>query len=109
MSIVRLNETNLSCDPTEFKELLLRFGKVVVIVDKLENDYSRTCKLGEKLIAEPGRPNISAAKRYIIGMKGKLIYSRVMQKRDKSKIYVLGIGEIPLCDVLIWCNAKKMR
>lgn len=109
MSIVRLNEINLSCDPTEFKELLLRFGKIVVIVDKLENDYTRTCKLGEKIIAEPGRPIISATRRYIIGTKGKLIYSKVMQKRDKSKIYVLGIGEISLSDVLIWCNAKKMR
>ena len=109
MSIVRLYETTLSCNPMEFKELLLRFGKVVVVVDNLENDFSRTLQLGEKLIAEPGRPTISAAKRYIIGMKGKLIYSRVMQKRDKSKIYVLGIGEILLSDVQIRCNAKKMR
>ena len=66
------------------------------MVDKLENDYSRTCTNGEKLIAEPGRPQISAAKRYIIGIGNRLIYSKVMQKRDKSKIYVLGIGEVAI-------------
>jgi hypothetical protein len=95
--------------PLVFKELLFKFGKVVVILDKLENDLSRTCQLGEKLIAEPGRPSISAPKRYIIGLNGKLIYSKAMQKRDKSKIYVLGIGEVLINDIIIWCNAKKMR
>ncbi len=109
MGVIRMNETALSCNPKEFKDLLFKFGKVIVVVDKIENDYSRTCQLGEKLIAEPGRPPFSAAKRYIIGLKDKLIYSRVTQKRDKSKFYVLGIGEVALCDVIIWCNAKKMR
>jgi hypothetical protein len=109
MAAIRMYETALSCNPKEFKDLLLKFGKVVVVVDKLENDYSRTCQLGERLIAEPGRPPISAAKRYIIGLKDQLIYSRVMQKHDKSKFYILGIGEVDLNDILIWCNAKKMR
>jgi len=109
MSIVRLYETTLSCTPAKFKDLLFRFGKVVVVVDKIENDLSKTCCLGEKLIAEPGRLPLSAAKRYIIGLNGKLIYSKVMQKRDKSKIYVLGIGEVPINEILILCNAKKMR
>lgn len=109
MSTVRLNEMPLSGKPEDFKSLLQRFGKVVVMVDKLENDYSRTCTNGEKLIAEPGRPQISAAKRYIIGIGDKLIYSKVMQKRDKSKIYVLGIGEVAIDDIKIWCNARKMQ
>ena len=85
-----------------------KYGKVVVVVDEIENDLSRTCRIGEKLIAEPGRPVISAAKRYIIGINNKLIYSRVIQKRDKSVIYVLGVGEVQIKDILIWCNARKM-
>lgn len=109
MSVVRLYETTLSCNPTEFKEILYKFGKVIVVVDKIENDLSRTCRIGEKLIAEPGRPVISAAKRYIIGINNMLIYSKVKQKRDKSVIYVLGVGEVQIKDILIWCNARKMR
>ena len=107
MSEVILNEISLSSNPAVFKELLFKFGKVVVVVDKIENDLTMTCSLGEKLIAEPGRLPISAAKRYIIGINKQLIYSKVKQKRDKSKIYVLGIGEVPISDILIWCNAKK--
>lgn len=99
----------LSGKPEVFKSLLQRFGKVVIVVDKLENDYSRTCTSGEKLISEPGRPKISAAKRYVIGIGDRLIYSKVMQKKDKSKIYVLGIGEVAINDIIIWCNARKMR
>jgi hypothetical protein len=38
-----------------------------------------------------------------------LIYSKVKQKRDKSVIYVLGVGEVQIKDILIWCNARKMR
>ena len=108
MSVVRLYETTLSCKPSKFKELLFKYGKVVVVVDEIENDLSRTCRIGEKLIAEPGRPVISAAKRYIIGINNKLIYSKVKQKRDKSVIYVLGVGEVQIKDILIWCNARKM-
>lgn len=109
MSVVRLYETTLSCKPSEFKELLYKFGKVVVVIDKIENDLTRTCRIGEKLIAEPGRPVISAAKRYIIGINNMLIYSKVKQKRDKSVIYVLGVGEVQIKDITIWCNARKMR
>ena len=109
MSVVRLYETTLSCKPSKFKELLFKYGKVVVVVDEIENDLSRTCRIGEKLIAEPGRPVISAAKRYIIGINNMLIYSKVKQKRDKSVIYVLGVGEVQIKDILIWCNARKMR
>ena len=109
MSVVRLYETTLSCKPSEFKELLYKYGKVIVVVDEIENDLSRTCRIGEKLIAEPGRPVISAAKRYIIGINNMLIYSKVKQKRDKSVIYVLGVGEVQINDILIWCNARKMQ
>ena len=109
MSTIRLNEMLLSGKPEEFKSLLQRFGKVIVVVDQLENDYSRSCSIDDKLIAEPGRPQISAAKRYIIGIGDRLIYSQVMQKRDKSKIYVLGIGEVTINDIIIWCNARRMR
>lgn len=109
MSTVRLYEMLLSGKPEVFKSLLQRFGKVVIAVDKLENDYSRTCKNGEKLLVEPGRPQISAAKRYIIGIGDRLIYSKAMQKRDKSKIYVLGIGEVAINEITIWCNARKMK
>jgi hypothetical protein len=109
MSVVRLYETTLSCKPSEFKELLYKYGKVIVVVDEIENDLSRTCRIGEKLIAEPGRPVVSAAKRYIIGINNKLIYSKVKQKRDKSVIYVLGVGEVQINDILIWCNARKMQ
>ncbi len=109
MATVRLNEMPLSGNPEEFKSLLQRFGKVVVIVDKIDNDYSRTCMIGEKLLVEPGHPHISAAKRYIIGIGDRLIYSKVMQKRDKSKIYVLGVGEVAINDIAIWCNARKMK
>ena len=109
MSVVRLYETTLSCKPSEFKELLYKYGKVIVVVDEIENDLSRTCRIGEKLIAEPGRPVVSAAKRYIIGINNKLIYSKVKQKRDKSVIFVLGVGEVQINDILIWCNARKMQ
>jgi hypothetical protein len=108
MSVVRLNETFLSINPAVFKELLFKFGKVVVVVDKIENDLTMTCSFGEKLIAEPGRPTISAAKRYIIGINNQLFYSKVTQKRDKSRIYVLGFGEVRINDIIIWCNTKKM-
>lgn len=109
MSTVRLYEMPLSGKPEEFKSLLQRFGKVIIAVDKLENDYSRTCKNGDKLIVEPGRPQISAAKRYVIGLGDRIIYSKVMQKRDKTKIYVLGIGEVAINDIIIWCNARRMK
>ena len=109
MSTVRLNEMLLSGKPEDFKSLLQRLGKVVIVVDKLENDYSRTCSIDDKLIVEPGRPQISAAKRYVIGIGDRLIYSKVMQKRHKSKIYVLGIGEVAINDITIWCNARKMK
>ena len=109
MSTVRMNEMPLSGKPEDFKSLLQRFGKVVIVVDKLENDYSRTCKNGEKPIVEPRRPQISAAKKYIIGIGDRLIFSKVMQKRDKSKIYVLGIGEVVIGDITIWCNTRKMK
>jgi hypothetical protein len=39
MVAIRMYETALSCNPKEFKDLLFKFGKVVVVVDKLENDY----------------------------------------------------------------------
>ena len=103
------NKIPISSSPEMMKELLYKYGKVIVKIDKLENDYTRTCKLGELIEVEPSSPIISAARRYMVGIGKRLFYCKVMQKRNKSVIYILGIGEVKISDITIWCNAKKMK
>lgn len=103
------NMIPLSSSPELFKEVLLKYGKVIIKVDKIENDYTRTCKLEELIIVEPGSPVISAARRYVVGIGERLLYCKVKQKRNKSVIYILGIGEVKISDITIWCNAKKLK
>ena len=99
----------LSSSPELLRSIVYNGGRAFIEVDTLENDYTRTCSIGQILIVEPGRPRISAAKRYIIGIGERMIYSRVTQRRDKSKIYILGIGETNISDIVFWCNARKYK
>ena len=103
------NMIPLSSSPEMLKNALFKYGKVILRVDKLDNDYTRTCKYDEKLVVEPSSPIISAARRYVIGINGRLLYCKVKQKRNKSVIYILGIGEVKISDITIWCNATKMK
>ena len=109
MALNKLNVIKLSDKPEVFKSLIYKCGKAVVEVDNLASDYTLTCNLGDRLLAEPGRPQISTSKRYIIGIGDRLIYSRVMQKKKKNIIYILGIGEVAIGDIVFWCNAKKYK
>lgn len=99
----------ISSSPEMFKEVLHKYNKVIIKVDNLANDYTKSCKLKGLIVAEPGSPIISASKRYIIGIDNKLLYCKVMQKKNKSVVYILGIGEMNINDIKIWCNAKKMK
>lgn len=97
----------LSSRPEELKEELFSKGRAIVEVDILENDLTRTCELGQLLVVEPGRPPFSAAKRYIVGINNKIVYTKLKQKQRKDKVYILGIGEVNVDDLIFWCNAKK--
>ena len=99
----------LSSKPELMKSIVLTSGKAIIEVDTLENDYTRTCNLGDLLIVEPGRPQISAAKRYVVGIGDRMIYCKITQRRDKSKVYILGFGETNITDIVFWCNAKKYK
>ena len=99
----------LSSRPEELKEEVFSKGRAIVEVDKLENDLTRTCGLGQLLVVEPGRPPFSAAKRYIVGINNKLVFTRLKQKYRKDKVYILGIGEANINDLTFWCNAKKIH
>ena len=109
MILALSNMIPISSSPEMFKEVLLKYNKVIIRVDNLENDYTNSCKPEELIIVEPGRPVISATKRYIIGIGNRLLYCRAIQKRNKSVIYILGIGEMKISDIIIWCNAKKKK
>lgn len=103
------NMIPLSSSPMMLKDVLFMYNKAIIRVDKLENDYTRTCQLEEQIVAEPSSPIISAARRYIVGIGDRLLYCKVKQKRNKSAIYILGIGEVKISDIKIWCNAKKAK
>lgn len=109
MIVALSNMIPLSSSPEMLKELLNKYDNVIIQVDKLDNDYTRTCKLEELIVVEPSSPIISAARRYVIGIDGRLLYCKVKQKRNKSVIYILGIGEVKISDITIWCNAKKLN
>ena len=108
MPIEIIEKLILSSRPECLKEMILGTGKAVIEVDKLSNDYTRTCKKGELLIVEPGRPPISATKRYVVWYGKKLIYCKIMRTKNNTKWNILGIGEIDVCDIKFWCNAKKL-
>lgn len=97
----------LSSNPEKLKEEVFSKGRAIVEVDTLENDLTRTCGLGQLLVVEPGRPPFSAAKRYIVGINNKIVYTKLKQKQRKEKVYILGIGEANVGDLIFWCNAKK--
>lgn len=103
------NMIPLSSSPEILKEALFKYNKVFIMVDKLENDYTRTCQLEEQIAVEPSSPIISAARRYIVGINERLLYCKVKQKCNKSVIFILGIGEVKISDIKIWCNAKKAK
>ena len=98
----------ISNGPEILKDLLFKYGRVIVEMDKIENDYTRSCKYGDILIVEPGSPKVTAAKRYVVGIGNRLICCRAMQdKRNKDSLIILGLGEVAISDIVIWCNAKK--
>ena len=109
MILALSNMIPLRSSPEMFEEILFKYGNVIIRVDNLENDYTRSCSIGDKIIVEPGSPIISAAKRYIVGIGNRLLYCKVKQKRNKSVIYILGIGEVKISDITIWCNARKKK
>ena len=109
MILALSNMIPISSSPEMFKEILLKYNKVIIRVDNLKNDYTHSCKPDELIVVEQGRPIISASKRYIIGIGNRLLYCKAMQKRNKSVIYLLGIGETKISDIKILCNAKKMK
>ena len=66
----------ISSKPETLKTLLFKYGRVIVEMDKIENDYTRSCKYGDLLIVESGSPKVTKAKRYVVGINDKLIYCR---------------------------------
>ena len=103
------NRIKLSSKPDFIRNAVLSAGKVIVEVDSLANDYTRTCVKGDLLVVEPGCPPISATKRYIVWYGRKFIYCKIMKTRDVSKWNILGIGEVNVSDIKFWCNAKKNK
>ena len=103
------NGIKLSSKPELLRDVVLSAGKVIVEVDKLSNDYTRTCVKGDLLVVEPGRPPISATKRYVVWYGRKLIYCKILKTRDAAKWNILGIGEVNVSDIKFWCNAKKRK
>jgi len=97
----------ISGNPELFRDLVLGSGKAIVEVDTLDNDYTRTCSLGDKIIVEPSHPPISATRRYMIWYDNKMIYSKIKKTRKNTKWIILGIGEVNVSDIKFWCNAKK--
>ena len=107
MIVALSNMIPLSSRPKMLKELLFKYDNVILRVDKLENDYTRTCQLNEQILVEPSSPKISAARRYVVGIGEDIIFCKVRQKRNKSVIYIQGMGEVKISDITIWCNATK--
>lgn len=103
------NRIKLSSKPEFIRDVVLSAGKAIVEVDRLANDYTRTCVKGDLLVVEPGRPPISASKRYVVWYGRKLIYCKIMKTRDVAKWNILGIGEVDVSDIKFWCNAKKSK
>ena len=99
----------ISDDPEKLKTIMLCTGKAIVEIDCLDNDYTHTCSVGDLIMVEPSRPPISATRRYIAWYNNKLIYCKIMRTRDNSKWNILGIGEVNVCDIKFWCNAKKTK
>lgn len=106
-----MNESiiKISDKPEKLRDLVLSTGKAIVEMDKLDNDYTRTCSIGELIVVEPSRPPISATRRYIAWYKNKLIYCKIMRTRKDTKWNILGIGEVDVSDIKFWCNAKKNK
>ncbi len=103
------NRIKISSKPSLLRDLIISQGKAIVEIDNLANDYTRTCVQGDLLIVEPGRPPVSASKRYMVWYDNKLIYNKIMRTRDASKWNLLGIGEVNISDIKFWCNAKKIK
>jgi hypothetical protein len=97
----------ISGNPELLKTLVLGTGKAIVEIDTLDNDYTRTCSIGDIIIVEPSHPPISATRRYMLWYGDRLIYSKIKKTRKNTKWIILGIGEVNINDVKFWCNAKK--
>ena len=98
----------ISGSPDKLKSMVLSTGKAIVEIDRLDNDFTHTCSVGEFIKVEPSRPPISATRRYIAWYKDRLIYCKIMRTRSNLKWNILGIGEVNVNDILFWCNAKKI-
>ena len=99
----------ISDDPEKLKTFILCTGKAIVEMDSLDNDYTHTCSVGDLIMVEPSRPPISATRRYIVWYQNMLIYCKIMRTRRDTKWNILGIGEVDVCDIKFWCNAKKNK
>jgi len=98
----------ISGNPERLKTNILENGSALVEIDSLDNDYTHTCHLGDYIVVEPSRPPISATRRYMVWYQNKLIYCKIKRTRDLSKWNILGIGEINVCDIHFWCNARNV-
>jgi ribosomal protein S17 len=105
MTIIKIR---ISSKSEQLREIVLSAGKAIVEMDSLDNDYTHTCSIGDIIMVEPGRPPISATKRYMVWYKNMLIYCKIKLMKDPSKWNILGIGEVNVSDIHFWCNAKKM-
>ena len=97
----------ISDDPEKLKTIILCTGKAIVEIDCLDNDYTRTCSVGDSIMVEPSHPPISATRRYMLWYGDRLIYSKIKKTRKNTKWIILGIGEVNINDIKFWCNAKK--
>ena len=98
----------INSKPEALKELLFKHGQAILEMNTIENDYTRSCRIGERLIVEPGSPKINERNRYVVGIGDKLLLCRVLQeKQHKEKLNLLGYGEVDINEVVIWCQVKK--
>lgn len=97
----------LSAQPNTIRDLVISDGKAIIEVDVTENDLTHTCSVGDRLLVEPGKPPISASKRYIVWYQDKLIYCKIKLRRKGTVWNILGIGDVDTKDIKFWCNAKK--
>lgn len=101
-------KTKFTSSPEMLKNLLDKYDSVIVEVNSTVNDLTKTCMIGDTLIVKPDRMKIMMTKTYIVGIGDRLIFCRLKKEaRKKDTLTVMGMGEVAVSDIVIWCNARR--
>ena len=97
----------ISSKPEALKDLLFNNDRIIVEIDSVENDYTRTCAIGDRLLIEPDKPTRRGVRPFVVGIGDSIICCKVMQSSRKRNILtILGMGDVPISDIVIWCSVK---